>query len=131
MSDEGRIFIPTARRVWDLLLTETIGTPSRAMTGKDALDAFASARQAALQHGEKRFSEMVAEHQLSMTREAERMDHAFTARRRLIERVGLPAVRNRRLALLDSEISTWAQRAASAAHIAPTLTAIAMLRVGP
>lgn len=130
MSDEGRVFMPTARRVWDLLLTETIGTPSRVMTGKDALDAFASARQAALQHGEKRFSEMVAEHRLSTTREAERMNHAFAARRRLIERVGLPAVRNRRLALLDSEFAAWGQRAASTAHIAPTLTAIAMLRVG-
>ena len=130
MSDEGRVFMPTARRVWDLLLTETLPAPSRMLTGSDALEAFAAARQAALQHGEKRFNEMVAEQQLAQSREAERMDYAFAARRRLIERIGLPAVRNRRLVLLDGEMATWRAKAASSTHTSPTLTAVAMLRVG-
>lgn len=130
MSDEGRVFVPTAHRIWDLLLTESISAPTRSLTGTDALAAYAASRQAALQHGEKRFNEMVAEQQLSQSRESERMDYAFAARRRLIERVGLPAVRNRRLALLDEEVSSWRRRAAAAGQISPTLTAVAMLRVG-
>lgn len=130
ISDDGRAFMPTARRVWDLLVTETISTPTRSLTGTDARAAYAAARQAALQHGEKRFNELLAEQQLSQSREAERMDYAFAARRRLIERVGLPAVRNRRLALLDEEMASWRVKAAAAAQAAPTLTAVAMLRVG-
>ena len=130
MSDEGRVFMPTARRIWDLLLTESVSAPTRSMTGTDALAAYAASRQAALQHGEKRFNEMVAEQQLLLSREAERMDYAFAARRRLIERVGLPAVRNRRLALLDEEVSGSRRKAAAAGQVSPTLTAVAMLRVG-
>lgn len=130
ISDEGRVFIPTARRVWDLLLTETLAAPTRLLKGTDALDAYAAARSAALQHGEKRFSEMAAEHQLGLTREAERMDYAFAARRRLIDRVGLPGVRNRRIALLEAETSAWRQKASSEMQTTPTLTAICMLWVG-
>ena len=130
MSDEGRVFMPTARRVWDLLLTETLAAPTRLLKGVDALDAYAAARSAALQHGEKRFSEMAAEHQLSTTREAERMEYAFAARRRLIDRVGLPGVRNRRIALLEAETAAWCQKASSQMQTTPTLTAICMLRVG-
>ena len=130
MSDEGRVFMPTARRVWDLLLTETLAVPTRLLKGTDALGAYAAARSAALQHGEQRFNEMAAEHQLSMTREAERMDDAFAARRRLIDRVGLPGVRKRRLALLEAETGAWRQKASSEMQTTPTLTAICMLRVG-
>lgn len=130
MSDEGRVFMPTARRVWDILLTETLPAPTRLLKSTDALDAYAAARSAALQHGEKRFSEMAAEHQLSLTREAERMDYAFAARRRLIDRVGLPSVRNRRIALLEGETAAWRQKASSEMQTSPTLTAICMLRVG-
>lgn len=122
--------MPTARRVWDLALTETIEAPSRALTGKDALDVYVAARQAALQHGERRFSEMAAEHQLALTREVERTEYAFAARRRLIDRVGLPGIRNRRLALLEGEVSAWRQKATSAAQTTPTLTATCKLRVG-
>ena len=130
MSDEGRVFMPTARRVWDLLLTETLAPPTRLLKGTDALDVYAAARSAALQHGEKRFSGMAAEHQLSTTREAERMEYAFAARRRLIDRLGLPGVRNRRIALLEAETAAWRQKASSKMQTTPTLTAICMLRVG-
>ncbi len=130
MSDDGRVFMPTARRVWDLLLTESLSAPTRHLTGADALGAYAAARSAALQHGEMRFSEMAAEHQLGLTREAERMDYAFAARRRLIDRVGLPGVRNRRIALLEAETAAWRHKANSEMQTTPTLTAICMLRVG-
>jgi superfamily II DNA or RNA helicase len=129
-SDEGRVFMPTARRVWDLVLTETLAAPSRLLKGTDAVAAYAAARDAALQHGEKRFSEMAAEHQLALARAAERMEYAFAARSRLIDRVGLPGVRNRRQALLEREVASWRQKVSSTSHVTPTLTAVCLIRVG-
>ena len=130
LSDEGRVFMPTARRIWDLVLTETLAAPSRLLKGTDAVAAYTAARDAALQHGEKRFSEMAAEHQLALAREADRMEYAFAARRRLIDRIGLPGVRHRRQALLEIEIASWRQKVSSTSHVTPTLTAVCLLRVG-
>lgn len=53
------------------------------------------------------YAEIAAEQKEWLTRETEKMDYAFVARRRLIGKVGLPAVRTHRLARLDQEIAEW------------------------
>ena len=51
-SDEGRVFMPTARRVWDLVLTETLAAPSRLLKGTDANEALVDLLLAGLRRGE-------------------------------------------------------------------------------
>ena len=130
VSDDGRTFLPTARRIWDLLLTETIEMTGSAVAGDEALQAFAKAQEVATQHGEKLYAEIASEQKGWLARESEKMDYAFAARRRLIEKVGLPAVRTHRLARLDQEIAEWRRQSALVRAAAPSLTAIMLLRIG-
>ena len=130
VSKDGRTYLPTARRVWDLLLTESIELSSNDVAGADAIQAFAKAQEVATLHGEKLYAEIASEQKEWLTRETEKMDYAFSARRRLIERVGLPAVRTHRLARLEQEIAEWRRQSVLARAATPSLTAIMMLRVG-
>ena len=47
------------------------------------------------------FQEMVREHEAALDKERERLEHRLAARRRAIERVGLPQVRSHRLRALE------------------------------
>ena len=58
------------------------------------------------------------------------MDYAFSARRRVIEKVGLPAVRAHRLARLDQEMAEYRRQAELAKAATPSLVAVMMLRIG-
>lgn len=130
VSDDGRTYLPTARRIWDLLLTESIELAGSDITGHDALQAYSKANEVATLHGEKLYAEIASEQAAWLTRESEKLDYAFSARRRLIEKVGLPAVRTHRLARLDQEIAEWRRQSALTRAATPSLTAIMMLRVG-
>lgn len=130
LSDEGRVYLPTARRIWDLLLTQSIELAGGDLSGDEAASSFAKAQELAMQHGEKLYEEIATEQRAAMAREAEKMDYAFAARRRLIERVGLLAVRTHRLARLEQEIAAWHRQADLARSAAPSLVAVMMLRVG-
>jgi len=130
VSDDGRTYLPTARRIWDLLLTESIDMLGSDVTGEEAIQAYAKAMEVATLHGEKLYAEIVSEQRGWLVRETEKMDYVFAARRRLIGKVGLPAVRTHRLARLDQEIAEWRRQSALAQAATPSLTAMMMLRVG-
>jgi hypothetical protein len=130
VSDDGRTYLPTAKRIWDLLLTESIELSGSDVTGADAVNAFANAREVAALHGEKLYAEISSEQKGWLTRETEKMEYAFAARRRLIEKVGLQAVRAHRMTRLDQEIGEWRRQSALARAVTPSLTAIMMLKVG-
>lgn len=130
LSDDGRVYLPTAKRIWDLLLTQSIELAGGDLGGDDAVSSFAKAQELALQHGEKLYQEIATEQRTAMAREAEKMDYAFAARRRLIDRVGLPAVRIHRLSRLEQEMANWRRQADLARSAAPSLVAVMMLRVG-
>ena len=58
VNDEGRTFLPTAKRIWDLLLTEKIEWVGAVAAG-DADDWFDRSRNAALAQGERIFTDLV------------------------------------------------------------------------
>lgn len=128
-TDDGRTFLPTAKRIWDLLLTERIQCESAGETA-DAVQAFENALSAASAQGQRLFSELLDEHRTWITEEGERARHAFEARRQAIGRVGLPAVREHRRKRLEAEHQSRLQVLADAAHCTPDLNAVMLLRVG-
>ena len=128
-TDEGRTFVPTAKRIWDLLLTEGIeikgATPS-----EQAMQWFEASMSAAKTQGERLFSELLGEHRSRLKAERERARYAYDARYRAIGRIGLPAVREYRRKRLAAEhqrrMATLDEREASM----PDLFAVMILRVG-
>jgi len=129
VNDEGRTFLPTAKRIWDLLLTERIESVG-AVAAADANGCFDRSKNAALTQGERIFADMVEEHRARIQEERERAKYAYDARHQAIGRVGLQTVRDyRRKRLRADHDARMAQLEAAEAYT-PDLNAVLLLRVG-
>lgn len=131
LTEDGRVFGPTARTVWERLI-DLPGGLSQAgdeLSGKPAVDAFDTSRKAAEEHGTAIFEELATAHQLSIVRERKKGVHAYASRRRAIERLGLPQVRAHRLRLVADEEQAWSGELAAREAALPDLAAILMVRV--
>jgi hypothetical protein len=95
------------------------------------VDAFDAGRKAAEAQGAAVFEELAAAHQMSIMRERKKGTHAFSSRRRAIERLGLPQVRAHRLRILGDEEQAWTRELATREAALPDLAAILMVRVAP
>lgn len=133
VSDDGRVFGPTARTVWDRLIDLPAGLNQAAddLSDAPALRAYDASRSAAETQGAAVFEELSAAHQLSILRERKKGGHAFASRRRAIERLGLPHVRNYRLRILADEEQTWTRELSVRETALPDLAAVLMARVSP
>jgi len=128
-TDDGRSFVPTAKRIWDLLLTETVAL--NGSTGmEEAAGEFEMSSAAATLQGEQLFSEMRKEHRDWLKAERERAQYAFDARYQAIGRIGLPAVREHRRQRLDIEHQARLTVLDEAETTVPDLNTVMMLRVG-
>lgn len=132
ISDADRVLAPTARAIWDRLI-ELDGAALRivpaAVTGEGAVAAYRRSRAAAEEQGAAMYQELVKSHADRLAREHMKMNQSFEARRRAIERIGLPQVRQYRLEQLEREREEWETRFERRAQTAPDLAAILLLRI--
>ena len=70
---------------------------------------FSQLLELAKEQGRSLYDELLQEHQSRLLREKEKGDYAFSARRKVIERIGLPQVREYRLNLLQQEERRWSE----------------------
>jgi hypothetical protein len=133
LAEDGRMFGPTARTIWERLIDQPMGLSQAGeeISGSAAADAFDAGRKAAEVQGAAVFEELAAAHQMSIMRERKKGTHAFSSRRRAIERLGLPQVRAHRLRILGEEEQSWIQELAAREAALPDLAAVLMVRVAP
>lgn len=129
VTDDGRTFMPTAKRIWDLLLTENV-TLAPKVEVENALACFETSLAAAKAQGERLFAELLEEHRTWLAEERERARYAFEARYQAIGRIGLPAVREHRRKRLEAEYEARLAALADAEACTPDLNAVLMLRIG-
>jgi len=129
VAEDGRTFVPTAKRIWDLLLTETVSL-APAVEAESALEWFESSLAAAKDQGEQLFSGLLEEHREWLAGERERARYAFEARHQAIGRIGLPAVREHRRKRLEAEHQARMAALKDAESCTPDLNAVIMLRIG-
>lgn len=129
VATDGRSFVPTAKRIWDLLLTEqaAIGKTNAAVDPSHWFDA---SRMAAVTQGERLFSDMLKEHRTRLKEERERAQYAYDARYQAIGRVGLPAVRAHRRKRLEAEHQARLATLDDADACVPDLNAVMMMCIG-
>jgi superfamily II DNA or RNA helicase len=128
LSEEGKLFIPTARHIWDALQTaepQVVAT----LSVEESTAAYDRLQDAAEQAGQELFDAMQQAHVASVVREEERGIVVFGSRRKAIERVGLPEVRQYRLARCDAEEAEWRNELKSARQIVPEIRALLAMRV--
>lgn len=94
--------MPTAKRVWDLLLTETVSVHGVA-DAEESARWFESSFAVARVQGEPLFATLAEEHCARIKEERGRAIYAFDARVQAIGRIGLPAVREFRSRRLRAE----------------------------
>jgi superfamily II DNA or RNA helicase len=128
VNDAGRSFVPTARRVWDLLLTEAV-TVVGTVVGDQAVAAFEASHEAARINGERVFQELATDNQNRVREERERANYAFDSRRQAVGRLGLPTVREHRLKRLTQEHEARLAALEQGAAATPDLHAVLMVRV--
>lgn len=129
-TDDGRTFVPTAKRIWDLLLTEMVEITG-ATTTEQSVEWFEASLTAAKTQGERLFAELLGEHRSRLKEERERAKYAYDARYQAIGRIGLPAVREHRRKRLDAEHQVRMATLDDAEASVPDLNAVMMFRVGP
>ncbi len=128
LSEEGKLFLPTARHIWDAL--QTAEAQVQATLGQDeSITAHESLQFAAEQAGQELFDALQQAHLASVAREEERGIVSFASRRKAIERVGLPEVRQFRLSRCDADESEWRHELQSARQIVPEIRPLLMLRI--
>jgi hypothetical protein len=128
LSEEGKLFLPTARHIWDAFQTaepQVIDT----LGDKESAVAYTRLLEVAEQAGQELYDALQQEHIVSVAREEERGMVAFASRRKAINRVGLPEVRQYRLSRCDSEEAEWRNELESARQIIPEIRALLLLRI--
>jgi superfamily II DNA or RNA helicase len=128
LADNGMVYMPTARHVWDQLLTATTQVRSL-LDASVSQSAFAKLQNAAEEHGKPIYEGLVQEHRARIAREREKADYAFAARRKTVERIGLPQVRNYRLNLLAQEERNFQEQLDHKAHAYPEMVPLLVIRV--
>jgi hypothetical protein len=127
--DDGRAFVPTAKRIWDLLLTEAIEIHGKS-SSEHSRAWFDSSMVAAKAQGERLFASLLGEHRARLKDERERARYAYDARYQAIGRIGLPQVREHRRKRLDAEHQARLAALNDAEASIPDLNAVLMLRIG-
>lgn len=128
LSEEGKLFLPTARHIWDVLQTAEAQVQAT-LSQDESITAYERLQVAAEQAGQEVFDALQQAHLASAVREEERGIVSFASRRKAIERVGLPEVRQFRLSRCDADESEWRHELQSARQIVPEIRPLLMLRI--
>lgn len=119
----GRSFAPTARRIWELLLGDDLQLAGDFGAHPADFEKMAEAQAEAI------YIEMRNHHLQNLSRERQRIEATFDARRRAIGRIGLENVRRSRLKRLEEEQQSRLRELDTAVSVMPALEPIAIVEL--
>ena len=128
LSEEGKLFLPTARHIWDTIQTSEPHILD-ILSFDESAAAFILLQEASERAGQELFDALQQEHQASVAREEERGSVAFGARRKAIDRVGLAEVRQYRLDRCDVDETEWRNELKFARQITPEIRPLLLMRI--
>ncbi|MEZ5277094.1 MAG: DEAD/DEAH box helicase [Opitutaceae bacterium] len=125
---DGRILAPTARHIWDQIMSGHFDVAGGVGHGVDET-LFQELWTAASENGQPVFEDCVRKHFDKLRQEEEKSNYSFEARRRMVGRIGLPEVRAYRLAQLDREEAEWRSDFNRRQHLSPELVLLVIANV--
>jgi hypothetical protein len=128
ISTEGKTFQPTARHVWDQLLS-TEPVIQSFLDPEASRPNYANTLREAEEQGRMIYEMLFQEHREQITRETEKAEQSFSARRKVLEKIGLPQVRQHRLKLLAREEQVFWEGLERKTRVYPELTPLLFLRL--
>lgn len=120
----GRAFAPTARRLWDMMIGESI-----LLDHKQSPPVAAEISDLAETQAEQVYFELRDTHLGNLVLERQRVEAAFHARRRAIGRIGLENVRRARLRRLEEDHTLRLRQLDADEHVMPSLELLLMVEV--
>jgi len=127
LSDDGRVYHTTAQKIWDVLLERN---QSLTLVPTVPIDSwYDHLKSAAEEAGRPLFEQLFSRYQAYLLRERDKTAYAFSARRALIERVGLEEVRRFRLRKLEAEEAQARARLDKLGQVIPDLSPVVVMQV--
>jgi len=128
LHDDGRSLPPTARHIWEQFLSDTPAIQGH-VGGEGAAQAVSALRDSVEDSAHPLYVDLLQKHRSIIDRERAKGEYSFSARRSVIERIGLPAVRAHRLKALDAEQQTWRNDLDSRATVLPELQVLIVCKI--
>ena len=127
--DDGRTLGPTARFIWEQLLSVNLTVKGR-IEGSDANLSFERVRKALDVEGRPVYDALLQIHDKSISNEREKGEYAFSTRRQGIKRIGLKTVRDFRISQLEQEELEWRKKLEEQSKAIPDMVPLIIIRVG-
>jgi superfamily II DNA or RNA helicase len=128
VNDTGKTFLPTAKHIWDVLLAEPVRL-NEFMSERHSVQAFEQVSLALEQTAESLVERLRNLHSSSLEVERERGSVYFDAKRQAILKLGLPEVRQYRLARTEQNEQAWLADLQSAEHVHIEARALLVLKI--
>ena len=128
VSQEGKSFLPTARHIWEQLLTHDPEIINH-LTTQQAESCFEESWQVAQDQGYRIYEELLRSHHAQLEQERRKGEYAFAYRRKVIDRVGLSQVRDYRLRQLVQEEADWSAQLERTVEVQPELSPLLILKI--
>jgi SNF2 family DNA or RNA helicase len=135
-TSDAHVFPATAKRIWEALLSNDVAIrQNNSLEGnqhsQDSETIFDEAKHHAEDTGTVFFNDLNQKHAESLEIIKEKTEYGFSARRRAIDRIGLPEVKKYRLVKLEQEIEEWKKSFEESKQVTPELSALLVLSVVP
>ena len=107
----GQYYATASQRVWDAVCSKEFEILPQDLAVESSLhqSIYALMHKVAQEEGKAIFESMLTANQTYLDNQFEKGEYSFNARKKAIERVGLPEVRQFRLRQLSSEYALWLQ----------------------
>jgi len=125
---DGRMLAPTSRYIWEQLCLEpwqVDAAPANPLTAEE----FQAAETHAHEQCHDQYLEMRQRHLTQLQQEKENAEYSFRSRRKLLQAIGLPEVRDYRLRQLADEENRHVEDMNRQSQVLPLLTPLLMLKI--
>ena len=124
---DGRFLGPTARRIWEIFLTDDIAIDGT-ITDDESSGVHSKLLELAEKEGLTYYRELVSRHNEFLKQKKDNGEYSFSAMRRAAERIGLPEVKNFRLAQIQKEEHEWKHEMEKMNALTPELTCLIIVK---
>jgi hypothetical protein len=128
ISDDRKLFLPTARHIWDVLQTTKIKMIDF-ITGDESELIYTNLLDKAKEVGSDTYKVLQNYHFNALEKEEIRGNYAFQTRQKAIMKLGLEEVKNFRLKKLDDERERWREELNALREVVPDIKPLIIMKI--
>lgn len=129
INSQGRYFAAASARIWEAICQTEFDVMGAAVNLDQRAEVCAQLSEVAEREGEAIFNGLHQAYLRQLERDIEKTEFSFSARRRAIDRIGLPEVRQYRTRQLELEQQEWERRAALKQQVFPQLSLMLVVEI--